>query len=116
MTVKADSKGRLTGAQPETKYLRKEHPDGRIEYTPELTPFKPSLSPVVAVTKSSEPLKTRLTVEVYDEGVEDLAETIAAMAKAVETTQVLIHSRGTLGAVADYMRKYQERYTVVEYQ
>lgn len=36
MTVKADSKGRLTGAQPETRYTRKEHPDGRIEYIPEV--------------------------------------------------------------------------------
>lgn len=36
MTVKADSKGRLTGAQPETRYTRKEHPDGRIEYVPEV--------------------------------------------------------------------------------
>lgn len=35
MTVKADSKGRLTGAQPDTRYTRNEHPDGRIEYVPE---------------------------------------------------------------------------------
>lgn len=36
MTVKADSKGRLTGAQPETRYTRKEQPDGTIEYVPEI--------------------------------------------------------------------------------
>lgn len=36
MTVKADSKGRLTGAIPETRYTRKNHPDGRVEYIPEM--------------------------------------------------------------------------------
>lgn len=36
MIVKADSKGRLTGAQPETKYLRREAADGTITYVPEV--------------------------------------------------------------------------------
>lgn len=36
MTVKADSKGRLTGAQPETRYLKRTDPDGTITYVPEV--------------------------------------------------------------------------------
>lgn len=36
MTVKADSKGRLTGAQPETRYLQRTDPDGTITYVPEV--------------------------------------------------------------------------------
>lgn len=36
MTVKADSKGRLTGAQPETRYLKRIDPDGTITYVPEV--------------------------------------------------------------------------------
>lgn len=34
MTVKADSKGRLTGAQPGATYLRTELPGGTIAYVP----------------------------------------------------------------------------------
>lgn len=34
--VKADSKGRLAGGNPEMKYTRKTHPNGKIEYVPEV--------------------------------------------------------------------------------
>lgn len=37
MSVKADSKGRLTGAQPGERYIRKDAPDGSITYSP-MTP------------------------------------------------------------------------------
>lgn len=35
MTVRSDSKGRLTGAKPEERYVRTESPDGTITYVPE---------------------------------------------------------------------------------
>lgn len=36
MSVKSDSKGRLTGADPSTRYIRSTAPDGVITFTPEV--------------------------------------------------------------------------------
>lgn len=116
MTVRSDSKGRLTGAIPGVEYTKKTHPDGRIEYIPKMETFHPNLeTPVVVVSWSDRSANVRVSVDVPVSDVPEVSEVVSGVSQALGTTSVLVHNHGRLGAVMDYLTRNNPELTVAGY-
>lgn len=114
MTVKADSKGRLTGAQPETRYSRTDHPDGSITYTPQTAPTKPPQDETyILVSKNPRNGNSQIILESpHVQSIERCVEIVESLERLAEPTQVWVETSGFRVGVFDLLSREETKYTL----
>lgn len=104
MTVKADSKGRLTGAQPETRYTRKNHPDGTLIFKPARNRPSEHENTIVVDTPSGRQRGVRITLEVRGQDFREVEQLVQKVAEVSGSKEVWVETTGVFQAIYDRLQ------------
>lgn len=102
--VKADSKGRLTGAQPETRYLKRTDPDGTLVFQPVRHRPSEHENTIVVDAPPGRQRGVRITLEVSGRDFKEVEQLVQKVAEVSGSKEVWVETTGVFGTLYDMLK------------